>query len=381
LAIHGLCIGLTIGLMHLLIGSCLPCWAQERNAKVESVLQRAKVFGLSGARFTGQIVEKEALVQVYNYPANSKNRLKDAIQVAKVLINFSPTQFMTVAVRYLDPSNSKYYDEIIIGNKDIVALSSGSCSFDDLVKSIQPIDIGPQDNQTSILNKYLVVAEKQIALNNYWEAEQIVDAALRAIGTAPGDPARLTQDMLNLADGLDARGDLERAERVLKKVLEVRALSGRLNDPDADRTISHLTDLYLSDGRFVPAVDMLNRLLANPTLSLTANPEAYANNLERLGMCHFKNKDYAQSLTEFLQVVNLKRQQKGDRSTALAIALEELGDSYKAQGQTVDAMASYKEAHSIYDHAVVSSSRLDKMDYSIYTAHVKQLDQKLSVKQ
>jgi tetratricopeptide (TPR) repeat protein len=253
--------------------------------------------------------------------------------------------------------------------------------MDDLLKGAQIIDIGPQDNQTSMLNKYLIVAEKQMGENNYWEAEQVVDAALRAVGERPTEQSRLTQDMLNLADGLDARGDLERAERVLKKVLEVRAQNGRLDDPDAERTIDHLTELYISDKRYSDALEMLNKLISNPNLSQINNPVAFANNLERLGVCHFKNKNYDQALSEFSQVVALKRQQKGDRSPALAMALEELGDTYKAQGQNTDAQSNYKEAHAIYDHAVVSSSRVDKMDYAVYSAHVKQLDKKISTKQ
>jgi tetratricopeptide (TPR) repeat protein len=183
--------------------------------------------------------------------------------------------------------------------------------------------------------------------------------------------------MISLADGLDARGDLERAERVLRRVLDVRALSGKLDDADADRTIDHLTNLYISDKKYTQALDMLDKLMSNPSLSEQSNPSAFANNLERVGMCHFRSSNYDKALDEFLQVVKLKRAQHGENSPALARALEELGDTYKAKGQDGDAKSNYKQAHAIYDHAVVSTSRLDKMDFDVYNAHVKQLDQKL----
>jgi tetratricopeptide (TPR) repeat protein len=359
-----------------------PAAAQVRNQKLESALQHAHAFAGSGSRYSVQLLEKEGLVQVSNYPLNPpKNRIKDAILAARALIKYSPTQFTNVSVRYVDPSNSNYYSEMIVTAKDITALSVGTSSMEDLIKAAMVIDVGAQDNQTSILNKYLLVAEKQMGENNYWEAEQVVDAALRAVGAPPSEQSRLTQDMLNLADGLDARGDLERAERVLRRVLDVRALSGRLDDADAERTIDHLTALYISDKRYSDAIEMLNKLISNPNLSQLNNPVAFANNLERLGVCHYKSKNYDQAMSEFTQVVALKRQQKGDHSPSLAMALEELGDTYKAQGQNTDAQSNYKEAHAIYDHAVVSNNRIDKMDYAVYFAHVKQLDQKLSAKQ
>jgi len=363
----------------------VPVAAQERNQKLEGVLHHARAFAGSGASYSVQLIEKEGLVQVahYNNPQGniSRNRARDAIFAARTLINFSPTQFTTVAVRYLDPTNSGYYSEVLVTAKDITSLSVGTSTLDDLIKNAQIVDVGAGDNQTSILNKYLTIAEKQMGEGNYWEAEQVVDSALRAVGTAPSEQSRLTQDMLVLADGLDARGDLERAERVLKRVLDVRAQNGRLDDPDAERTINHLTDLYISDQRYNDAAEMLNKLMSNPSLSQVSNPRAFANNLERLGVCHYKSKNYDQALTEFTQVVALKRQNYGEYSTALATALEELGDTYRAQGQSNDARDQYKQAHAILDHAVVSRSRLEKMDYQNYSARVKMLDEKLGKKQ
>ncbi|MBS2007621.1 MAG: tetratricopeptide repeat protein [Cyanobacteria bacterium SZAS TMP-1] len=363
-------------LAALALGSA--AFGQDRNPKLEAVLHHGRAFAGSSASYSVQLIEKEGLIQVANYASrDARNRIKDAIFAARCLINYSPTQFTAVATRYLEPSSSAYYSEVLVTAKEITSLSVGTSTLEDLIKNAAVIDIGPQDNQTSILNKYLTVAEKQMSESNFWEAEQVVDAALRAVGTAPPDQSRLTQDMLNLADGLDARGDLERAERVLKRVLDVRAQNGNLDDADAERTINHLTDLYVSDKRYGDAVEMLNRLMSNPALSQSANPRAYANNLERLAVCHYKSKNYDQALTELTQVVALRRQNAGEYSTALALALEELGDTYQAQGQTATARDNYKAAHAIYDHAVVSRSRAEKMDYQNYYAHVKQLDVKM----
>ncbi len=380
LSVLGIAACLTLALPLTLICPG-PAPAQERNQKLEAALQHAKAFAGGGGRYSVQLLEKEGFVQVSNYPFNPPGpRIKDAVMAARALINYSPTQFTTIAVRYLDPAMSGRYSEVIVTAKDITSLSVGTSSMDDLIRTARVIDVGPQDSKSNILDKYLIIAEKLMAENNYWEAEQVVDASLRAVGT-PGDQSRLTQDMLSLADGLDARGDLERAERVLKKVLEVRAQSGKLDDPDANRTIDHLTQLYISDKRYSDAMDMLNKLMSDPKLSQISNPAAFANNLERMGICHFRSKDYDRALTDFAQVVTLKRTQQGDNSPAVAMALEELGDTYKAQGQVGDAQSNYKQAHAIYDHAVVSKSGLDKMDFEVYSAHVRQLDQKLGKKQ
>jgi tetratricopeptide (TPR) repeat protein len=183
--------------------------------------------------------------------------------------------------------------------------------------------------------------------------------------------------MITLADGLDARGDFDRAERVLKRVLEVRAQNGNLDDADANRTIDHLDNLYTSDKRYKEAEEMVERMINNPALSQATNPSAYANNLERLAVIHFKNKEVEKALSELTQVVALKKAQRGEQSPELAIAYEELGDTYRAQGQNADARSYFMMAHAIYDHAVVNKVRTDKMDYSVYYGHVKQLDEKL----
>ena len=355
----------------------LPAKPSNRVPKLESVLQHNHIFGHTGARYSVQIIEKDGLIQISGYPANTKARIKDAILAARALINYSPTQFTIVVTRYIDARSPNYFTAVIVTARDITSLSVGTSTMDDLIKSANVVDVGPQDNQTSILNKYLTIAEKQMVDGNYWEAEQIVDAALRAVGNAPNEQSRLTQDMLTLAEGLDARGDLERAEHVLKKVLEVRTQNGRLDDPDAERTIDHLTDLYIGDKKYSEAQELLNRLISDPSLNESTNPTAYANNLERLGICHFKASNFDQALTEFTKVVALKRQQAGEDSPALAMALEELGDTYKAQGQTGTAQTYFKQAHAIYDHAVVSRNRKEKMDFPIYDAHVRKLDAKL----
>ena len=159
--------------------------------------------------------------------------------------------------------------------------------------------------------------------------------------------------------------------------MEVRAQNGNLDDADANRTIEHLANLYTSDKRFKEAEEMVQRMIANPALGESANPAAYANNLERLAVIHYKNKEYDKALGEFTKVVSLKKAQRGEQSPELAIAYEELGDTYKAQGQNSDAQSYFKMAHAIYDHAVVNRVRSDKMDYSVYYGHVKQLDEKL----
>ena len=66
------------------------------------------------------------------------------------MINYSPTQFIVVAVRYLDPSNSRYFSEVMVTARDITSLSVGTSSLDDLVKNAQIVDVGPQDNSASI---------------------------------------------------------------------------------------------------------------------------------------------------------------------------------------------------------------------------------------
>jgi hypothetical protein len=54
-----------------------------------------------------------------------------------------------------------------------------------------------------------------------------------------------------------------------------------------------------------------------------------------------------------------------------------MADILTNQGKRDDARASLMRARSIYDHAIVSRIASERIDYQIYNAHVKQIEEKL----
>jgi len=348
----------------------------DSDTNLDSALQRAHIFS-GNQNAHAKLVDKQALIDVYHMAADQTARRKAAVAAARVLVNYAPAQFATVSVKFYQGSNTSSYCDVIVNARDITSLSAGTTSVDELAANVPLVDIAPGDSQASIFNKYLGAAEKQIDQGHFWEAEQIVDSVSRSHGLPNEAAGRFTKDMISLADGFDNWGDPERAEKVLRKIIDHRDGANSLNDSDADRSIQHLVDLLIDAKRYKEADELLTKLLNNPSLSQSANPQAYANNLERLAFCHIKTGQYPQAETELNQVLSIKQQAAGDSSPATAQTLEGMGDLYKAQGKGNDARSLYKRARAIYDHAVVNRKGGEKMDYQVYNAHLKQIDDKL----
>jgi hypothetical protein len=69
--------------------------------------------------------------------------------------------------------------------------------------------------------------------------------------------------------------------------------------------------------------------------------------------------------------------EQGGENPRLAQAFEKMGDLYRSQGKRSDALTYYKRARAIYDKAVVSRKMAEKIDYQVYNAHLRQIDDKL----
>ncbi len=346
------------------------------GGNLESALHRSHVFASRHSPRV-KLIEKQAMVEVFHMPPDQTARRKAAIAAARVLVNYAPAQFATVSVKFYDGANPSSYSDVIVNARDITSLSSGTTTMDELAANVPVIDIAPGDTQATMFNKYLGAAEKQIDQGHYWEAEQIVDSTSRAHGLPSEAASRFTKDMISLADGFDNWGDPDRAEKVLRKIIDQRDISNNLSDSDADRSIRHLVDLLIDGKRYKEAEELLSKLLNNPSLSQSANPQAYANNLERMAICHIRTGQYAQAETELNQVLAIKQRSGGESSPAIAQTLEGMADLYKSQGKRAEALSYYKRARSIYDHAVVNRKSGEKMDYQAYNAHLKQIDDKL----
>ena len=347
----------------------------QSSSGLSEALHKSRVFpSSSGARVS--LINRQAVVEVFHNSGDALSRRRAAIYAARALVNYAAGQFNTVAVKFYDQGGSSSYSEVIVNARDITSLSVGTIKVDELAATVSQVDIGPADSKADIFNKYLGAAEKQIDQGHYWEAEQIVDSAARTHGNPPETNGRFTKDMITLAEGFDTWGDPERAEAVLRKIVDHREATNSLNDADADRSVQHLVDLLIEGKRYSEAEQLLNKLVSNPSLSKTANPQAYAANLERLAQCHLAMAQYPQAETELNEVVSLK-EGSGESSISLAKTFEGLGDLYRSQGKRADAQSYYKRARAIFDHAVVSRKLSEKIDYQTYHAHLRQIDEKL----
>lgn len=352
-----------------------PSLKAETSSGLTAALHKARVFPPS-AGAVASLLDRQAVVEVFHSQPDEAARRKLAILAARALVNYAAGQFNTIAVKFYDQGGTASYSEIIVNSRDITSLVVGTIKLDELAASVSQVDIGPTDSKVSIFNKYLGAAEKQIDQGHFWEAEQIVDSAARIHGNPPETNGRFTRDMITLAQGFDTWGDPERAEAVLRKIVDHREATNSLNDSDADLSIQHLVDLLLEGKRYSEAEQLLTKLANNPSLSQAANPKAYAANLERLALCHIATAQYQKAESELNQVVTLK-EGDGESSISLAKTFESLGDLYRTQGKRGDAQNYYKRARAIFDHAVVSRKPNEKIDYQVYHARLRQLDDKL----
>lgn len=363
-------------ILSILLGSTFeqPLLA-ESSSTLTAVLQKARVFPSSNGAIV-RLVDRQAVVEVFHNSSDVAARRKVSIYAARALVDYAAGQFNTVAVKFYDQGGTASYSEIIVNARDITSLAVGTIKVDELATNVSQVDVGPNDSKASIFNKYLGAAEKQIEQGHFWEAEQIVDSAARAHGNPPETNGRFTRDMINLAEGFNTWGDPERSESVLRKIVDHRDATNSLNDEDADRSVQHLVDLLVEGKRYAEAEQLLTKLLNNPSLSQSTNPQAYAANLERLALCHIATAQYQQAEGELTLVASLK-ESSGANKISLAKTFEAIGDLYRSQGKRGDAQSYYKRARAIFDHAVVSRKPSEKIDYQVYHAHLRQLDDKL----
>lgn len=360
---------LIFSLLALLIG-----FEPASAATIGEVLNRSHIFTHCSLAVLG----RQALITVYS-PGDESSRRKQAVAAARLLVNNAPAQFTTIFVRYYDNAGAVSYCEVIVNTRDITSLSVGTARLDDILSQLSVIYAQSGESAAQIFDKYLGAAEKQMDLGNFWEAEQIVDAASATHGT-PADTntsSRFTRDMLNLADSFDCWGDPDRAERILRRLLEHRSSVGNLADLDGDRSVQHLFDLLMANKRYQDAETFLQTMLGNPSLAADCQPALYAANLERMALCHGRMGRNEQSAGEFAQAISILQSHGGEYSSRLARCLEEMADSLASQGKSADARASLLRARSIYDHAIVSRSPAERIDYQLYSAHVKQIEEKL----
>ncbi|CAN5245655.1 hypothetical protein BH11CYA1_BH11CYA1_05400 [soil metagenome] len=360
----------------VLLGAAFEqCGLAQSSSGLNEALHKARVFPpSSGARVS--LINRQAVVEVFHNSGDALSRRKAAIYAARALVNYAAGQFNTVSVKFHDQGGTSSYSEVIVNARDITSLSVGTIKVDELAATVSQVDINQADSKADIFNKYLGAAEKQIDQGHFWEAEQIVDSAARTHGNPPETNGRFTKDMITLAEGFDTWGDPERAEAVLRKIVDHREATNSLNDADADRSVQHLVDLLIESKRYPEAEQLLTKLINNPSLSKTSNPQAYAANLERLAQCHIATAQYTQAEAELNEVVSLK-ESSGEGGIALAKTFENLGDLYRTQGKRADAQSYYKRARAIFDHAVVSRKISEKIDYQTYHAHLRQIDDKL----
>lgn len=312
---------------------------------------------------------RQAVVAVYGY--KGANFRMDAILAARAIADTFNGQFLTFAIRYYEPNNSRAYKEVLLTSKDITSLEAGTIKLADFATSLPVVEVSAYDGAVVCFEKYLVVAEQLISKGSFFEAEQIVDS----LGPAPGgiDQSRYTRDMMHLAQGFDSYGDSYRAARILESVVEQRRVAGSLFGDEAELTVDRLIDLYLTEKRFEDAERLLSEIIAANSNNKAG--KAYINNLERLGVVLIRQGKGAEALLKFKEVLALRT--ASGEGLGRARTLENLGDAYRIVGSRTEAMSSYLEAKALYDKAVVSPKRHEQIDFQVYSGRVKQIEEKM----
>lgn len=392
---------LLVSLSLSLLTGCLAVPVLAAPLNVSEALSRSHVF----AHENFSAVGKRALVTVPSFSGDETAKRKLAVAAARIIANSAPAQFTCVFVRYGDTNSKSPYCEVIVSIRDITSLSVGTSRLDDILTQLSVVCVQSGETGSHILDQYLGAAEKQMNAGNFWEAEQIVDQGLASagnnsgsttglntafdsgqggalsntinIGDNPGTNARYARDMLTLADNFDCWGDPDRAERILRQLIDHRLTVGTLNDADGSRSIQHLCDLLIADKRYQDAETFVRNLLS-ASITKETNPEAYAENIERLAQIHTAMGQFDQAASEYDEAIaTIEKGNGGAYGSRLARCLEELADCQARQGKKVEARSTLLRARSIYDHAIVSRIASERIDYQVYNAHVKQIEEKL----
>jgi len=369
--------------MILTLGFCSmatkPAQAQA-TPNLAGLVERSHILH-NGAYVQVETAGKRAQVDVFRFhPQDNVSRSRAAISIAKSIVNYAPAQYYLIAVRFHWEAQSLPYREFIVPVRDITSLNAGSISLEQLSAALSNVEAGVADTPWMVAERYLSVAHQYVAQGKYWEADMII-SALDVGANAPESCAeRYTASLIALSRGYDSWGDPDKAQNALSRALAYCQSRGGMSQPQSVRVVQSMTEMLIAANKLDQAQTQLKAILERPEIANGQDEQAQiarANYLELLARVHLKAGLYDEAESELKQVLELNDKAHVDKNMRGANSFELLGDVYKMKGEGRGAREYYGRAKSIFEKALLNKDHTERIDYGMYAARVKQIDDKL----
>lgn len=156
------------------------------------------------------------------------------------------------------------------------------------------------------------------------------------------DPRTLVE-MGNLAFLYMNEGRFPQAEQLLNKVLEQQSRSPGESHPDTLFTMSNLALLYRTEGKYADAEPLAARVLQARTRLLGAeHPDTLASS-SILAQVYQGQRRYPEAESLFMGVLAARRMVLGEEHFSTLVSMNYLADLYRVEGKDKDAQILYSE--------------------------------------
>jgi tetratricopeptide (TPR) repeat protein len=344
---------------------------------MEQAISKSKVlrgYGYASCR----LMNKQAIVDVFHFKGDlNASARKLAISLAKVMVNYAPAQFYIVSVRFHGEANEYPYQEYIVASRDITSLNAGSINYADMVATLPGMRVEGVGALPDVAGRYINIADEMTVAGKYWEAEQVLTQLSREGMVRHETSSDYLTSLTSLANAFDNWGDPDKGEACLLKAYELGNNEFLGFDQEAmQHAVSALVKLQIQEQRYSLADEELRHILQRPEV-LAGSDVGKASRAHYLTLLGHLQQKIGQ-LNDALAQGKVAWELRGGQQNAKTISLLEfLGDVSRDLGKTKEAKDYYRQAKSACDKAILAHTDSERIDYLIYSARVKQIDEKL----
>lgn len=355
----------------------LPARAQLSREQLKESVIKARIMPAS-ASLSLTSDRGNVLIEVRGYPSSKiQDKKIDAILITRRLVEADPANIKAVSTKYLEPSNTNAFTEIIVSNNEITGASAGAIDQGELLNGVIEVTIDSGDDTAHKIDKYVQAASRELDRNGLYEAEFYLNSAAKLTPEAISCSSEYGSNLLRLAEAFRLRGDSAEQDKIYQTISE--SIGSAKGTQGALSTFRKLRDTYIVQKQFDKAIT-----LAAGVIKLQENQGSisaeYDNDLLALAICHRNLGESKKAIAELEQI--LKHQQssaeKHANSKMMTTLYEELGDCYSLDNNAAKAQEFYRKSKEFCDQAAVTRVESERIPYDLYRFMVARLNAKIN---
>lgn len=357
--------------------TALPAIAQLSQEQLRESVIKARIIPAS-AGLSLTLDRGNVLVEVRGYPSSKiQDKKIDAILITRGLVEADPANIKAVSTKYLEPSNTNAFTEIIVSSSEITGASAGAIDQGELLNGVIEVTIDSGDDTTHKIDKYVQAASRELDRNGLYEAEYYLNSAARLTPEAISCSSEYGSNLLRLAEAFRLRGDSVEQDKIYQSISA--SIGSAKGTPGALSTFRKLRDEYIVQKQFDKAVTLAAGIIKLQENQGTVTAE-YENDLLALAICHRNLGESKKAIAELEQILKNQdsKAEKNASNKLMTTLYEELGDCYSLDNNAAKAQELYRKSKEFCDQAAVSRVESERISYDLYRFMVARLNSKIN---